>query len=87
MNIFTRIFYAVKRRYDRFVLIPLSHRQFQDIHILSSLDSIRYIIDHRCSVSRYGDGEIIMNFGGGLFWLPRSRRFVGDALASGADGR
>lgn len=65
MTIFNRIIGAVKRRYDRYVLIPRAHSQFRDIHILSSLDSIRYIIDHRCSVSRYGDGEIIMNFGGG----------------------
>ncbi len=56
---------AVKRRYDRYVLIPRAHGQFRDIHILNSIDSIRYIIDHRCSVSRFGDGEIVMYFGGG----------------------
>lgn len=65
MTIFTRIIGAVKRRYDRYVLIPRSHGQFRDIHILNSMDSIQYIIDHRCSVSRFGDGEIVMIFGGG----------------------
>ncbi len=62
----SRIMDSVKRRYDRYVLIPRAHGQFRDIHILNSIDSIRYIIDHRCSVSRFGDGEIVMYFGGGI---------------------
>lgn len=66
MTIFTRIIGAVKRRYDRYVIIPRAHGQFRDIHILNSMDSIQYIIDHRCSVSRFGDGEIVMIFGGGI---------------------
>lgn len=63
--ILTRLVDAVLRRYDRWVRIPKAHKQFQDIHILDSMDSIQYIIDHRCSISRYGDGEIIMLLGGG----------------------
>lgn len=66
MTIFTRIIGAVKRRYDRYVLIPRAHSLFRDIHILNSMDSIQYIIDHRCSVSRFGDGEIVMYFGGAI---------------------
>ncbi len=60
-----RIFGALLRRYDRYVRIPMAHRKFAPIRILDSMDSIRYIIDHRCSVSRFGDGEIVMYFGGG----------------------
>lgn len=82
----SRIIGAVKRRYDRYVLIPRAHNQFRDIDILNSMDSIQYIIDHRCSVSRFGDGEIVMYFGGGYSGLPGCRRPVGDATPPGADG-
>lgn len=61
-----RIFGALLRRYDRYVRIPMAHRKFAPIRILDSMDSIQYIIDHRCSVSRFGDGEIVMYFGGAI---------------------
>lgn len=65
ISILKRFISAIIRRYDHYVRIPQAHKKFADIEILSTLDSIRYIIDHRCSVSRYGDGEIIMIFGEG----------------------
>lgn len=60
-----RIIDAFKRRYNSFYSIPCAHKQFENINILSSAKSIRYIIEHKCSVSRYGDGEFIMLLGGG----------------------
>lgn len=65
MSIVQRIKDALLRRYNNYYVIPVAHRQFEDVRILDSIDSIKYIIQHRCSVSRFGDGEIIMLFGGG----------------------
>ena len=58
-----RITEALQRRCDRYILIPLARRRFRDINILSSEDSVKYIIEHRCSVSRYGDGEFFIMMG------------------------
>ena len=55
--IIKRIIDALKRRVDRYILIPLARRRFRKMNILSSEDSIKYIIEHQCSVSRFGDGE------------------------------
>lgn len=60
-----RIIDGIVRRFDWYVRIPLAHKQFERINILDSIDSIKYIIEHKCSVSRYGDGEFIMLLGGG----------------------
>lgn len=60
-----RIIDGIVRRFDWYVRIPLAHKQFERINILNSIDSIKYIIEHKCSVSRYGDGEFIMLLGGG----------------------
>ncbi len=60
-----RIIDGLIRRFDWYVRIPLAHKKFDRINILNSMDSIQYIIDHKCSVSRYGDGEIVMLLGGG----------------------
>lgn len=58
-----RIIEALMRRWDQYVLIPIARRRFKNIQILSSEDSIRYIIEHRCSVSRFGDGEFFIMMG------------------------
>lgn len=55
-----RIIDGIVRRFDWYVRIPLAHKQFERINILNSIDSIKYIIEHKCSVSRFGDGEFIM---------------------------
>lgn len=60
-----RIIDGIVRRFDWYVRIPLAHKQFERINILNSIDSIKYIIEHKCSVSRFGDGEFIMLLGGG----------------------
>lgn len=56
---------GIHRRYDRYVTIPMAHRKFSRLSILNSMDSIRYIINNRCSVSRYGDGEFYVLMGRG----------------------
>ena len=55
--IIQRIIGGLKRRYTWYVLLPIIKRQFHDIRILDSIASINYIINHHCSVSRFGDGE------------------------------
>lgn len=59
----SRIIDAIKRRYNRYIKVSIIKRRFRRINILSSEDSIRYIIDNRCSVSRYGDGELGLMYG------------------------
>lgn len=62
---FKRFLDFIVRRYNRYITIPAAHKKFDGINILNSIDSIKYIIEHKCSVSRYGDGEIVMLLGGG----------------------
>ena len=63
--ILRRIIDGIIRRFDWYITIPAAHKKFDGINILNSIDSIKYIIEHKCSVSRYGDGEFIMLLGGG----------------------
>lgn len=65
IRIFARFRDALSRRIDRYVKIPNAHHLFRNIKILDSEHSIQYIIEHKCSVSRYGDGEFVMMLGGG----------------------
>lgn len=60
-----RIIDGIKRRIDRYIRIPLAHRKFRHINILSSMDSIDFIIRNKCSVSRFGDGEFFVMMGMG----------------------
>ena len=45
------------RQFDKFIRIPFAQHKFSKINILSSEASIKFIIDKKCSVSRFGDGE------------------------------
>lgn len=63
VNLYNRIVGGIVRRYRCFFVHPHARRQFQKFNILDSFESIRYIIDHRCSVSRYGDGELSFFWG------------------------
>lgn len=63
-NIFLRIVRAAILRYNRYVAMPAARHKFQNLDILDSFASIQYIIDHRCSISRYGDGEFTLFWGG-----------------------
>ena len=58
-----KILNALIRRYRWYIADPLARRPFQSLNILDSFESIRYIIDHRCSISRYGDGELSFFWG------------------------
>lgn len=44
-------------RYNRLYVYPKARNKFSEISILNPIESIQYIIDNRCSLSRYGDGE------------------------------
>lgn len=47
------------------ILSPLIKKLFfRRLKLLNSFDTLHYIIEHRCSVSRYGDGEFDMVWGG-----------------------
>lgn len=80
MKIIQKIKHALLRRYDKYFAIPQAHSQFESVRILNSFDSIQYIISHRCSVSRYGDGEIIMMFGGGYSGYQSADHFMAKRL-------
>ena len=57
-----KLFSALIRRYQWYIRDVIARRPFQNLNILDSFESIQYIIDHQCSISRYGDGEF------GLLW-------------------
>ena len=59
------VFSILYRQYNKYIAIPLAQRKLRDIHIMNSIDSIQYIIDKKCSVSRFGDGEFFVLMGGG----------------------
>lgn len=57
-NLFSRLRDYIRRRLNWYYLDSKARRPFRKFTILDSFDSIQYIIDNRCSVSRYGDGEL-----------------------------
>ena len=48
----------IRKFIDEHFLIPMAFKKTSKLQIMSSMDSIRYIIDHKCSLSRFGDGEL-----------------------------
>ena len=38
----------------------LTSSERHKLHILDSVETLKYIIDNKCSISRYGDGEFQM---------------------------
>lgn len=51
--------------YYEYVRIPFIRKiVFRKLKIKNSLESINYIIENKCSVSRYGDGELDVIWGG-----------------------
>lgn len=63
------------RQYNKYIGIPLIQRKLNSICIFDSMNSIRYIIENRCSVSRFGDGEfdVILGKNGNTFQTANSR--------------
>lgn len=47
------------------LLVALAYKRTSKLNILNSMDSVQYILDNHCSVSRYGDGEFAVMRGGG----------------------
>lgn len=43
--------------YEHF-LIPIAFKKTSKLQIMNSLESVKFIIDHKCSLSRFGDGEL-----------------------------
>ncbi len=66
MEFYNKIFNALLRRYYWYFADVLTRRLFRKINVLDSFESIQYIIEHRCSVSRYGDGEFSSFWGQGV---------------------
>lgn len=70
----TKIYQSLRHLYFKYIRIPYAYRQTSRLHILNSIDSIKYIIEHHCSVSRYGDGEFfVMGGKGNGFQSPNPR--------------
>lgn len=57
-NLIDRLKGGIVRRYRWYCVYPKARKPFQKINILDSFESIKFIVEHRCSVSRYGDGEL-----------------------------
>ena len=72
-SLFNTLKLKVKGAYITHIQIPLAYRWTSKLRILSDFDSIQYVLDHHCSVSRYGDGEfgILRGIGNG-FQSPNS---------------
>lgn len=55
----------VRSKYYEYLRIPFVRKViFRKLRIKDSIDTINYIIETKCSVSRYGDGELDVIFGG-----------------------
>ena len=59
------VYNKVGNLFFQYIMAPIAYRITSKFKILNSLDSIRYILNHRCSVSRYGDGEFYVMMGKG----------------------
>ena len=57
-NFLYRVKDGIIRRYRWYSVYPKARKPFQKINILNSFESIQFIVEHNCSVSRYGDGEL-----------------------------
>lgn len=59
------IFNNIRNCYYKYIRIPIVRKFIlRKLKIRNSIDTINYIINNRCSVSRYGDGELDVIWGG-----------------------
>lgn len=67
----SEIIFFLKRQYHKYIAIPLAQRKLKDLSILSSEDSIKFILGRKCSVSRFGDGEfdVLLGRNGNTFQI------------------
>lgn len=56
---------TIIRAYHKFIGYPVASLYTNKLHILKSIESIEYIIENKCSVSRFGDGEFNIIWGRG----------------------
>lgn len=64
----------IRKFLDEHFLIPMAFKKTASLKIMSSMDSIRYIIEHKCSLSRFGDGKLDSIEGlGGEYQQPSSK--------------
>ena len=61
----TLIYQWIRELWYRGVKFPLAYHCTQRLSIMSSMESLQYIIENKCSVSRFGDGEFDVINGGG----------------------
>lgn len=61
----TNTYNRIRNAFFRHVMNPLAYRITSRYRIMTSFDSIRYILNYHCSVSRYGDGEFYVMMGEG----------------------
>ena len=56
----------LRKLLDEKWLIPRAFEKTKNLKIMNSTESVRYIIKHKCSLSRFGDGEFdsIQGLGG-----------------------
>lgn len=56
----------LRKLFDEKWLIPRAFEKTKNLKIMNSTESVRYIIEHKCSLSRFGDGEFdsIQGLGG-----------------------
>lgn len=70
----TLIYQWIRTLWYRGVKIPLAYHWTQQLSIMSSMESLQYIIEKKCSVSRFGDGEFdVINGGGNDFQQPNKK--------------
>lgn len=70
----TNVYLWLRNLFFRYISIPYVYHKTAKYHILNSMDSIQYIIENHCSLSRYGDGEFSVMWGGGNgFQQPNKR--------------
>lgn len=65
MLIIEKIKNALRRLYYWCYKIPIAYKTTSKFEILNSLESINYILEKKCSVSRFGDGEFMVMMGEG----------------------
>lgn len=61
----TKIYTYLREVFFKYILIPITYRVTSKLFIMNSIDSIEYILKHKCSVSRFGDGEFFVILGKG----------------------
>lgn len=65
--------------YEKFRIIKL--RLFYNLDIMDSQNTIEYIIENKCSISRYGDGEFLIMLGVGEINFQKKSDLLTEKLA------